>query len=60
MIQQSCTHVHTQHTQAVDFPLKVSQTAAIMEVVHSMVGLVRSPVGITGKQLRAWSMYTLQ
>lgn len=29
-------------------PLKVAQTAAIMEVVHSGVGLVRSPVFITG------------
>lgn len=36
--------------QVVEFPLKVSQTAAIMEVVHSMVGLVRSPVGITGEK----------
>ncbi|KIY95821.1 protein tyrosine phosphatase-like (proline instead of catalytic arginine), member b [Monoraphidium neglectum] len=29
--------------KAVELPLKVSQTAAILEVVHSLVGLVRSP-----------------
>jgi hypothetical protein len=34
--------------QAVDLPLKVSQTAAILEVVHAMIGLVKSPVAITG------------
>jgi hypothetical protein len=42
-------HATPCHAQAVEFPLKVSQTAAIMEVVHSLVGLVRSPVGITGE-----------
>jgi hypothetical protein len=36
-------------SQVVELPLKVSQTAAILEVVHSAVGLVRSPVGITGE-----------
>jgi hypothetical protein len=40
--------IPTYPLQAVEWPLKVSQTAAIMEVVHSLVGLVRSPVGITG------------
>lgn len=34
--------------QAVELPLKVAQTAAVMEIVHSAVGLVRSPVAITG------------
>lgn len=34
--------------QAVSLPLKISQTAAIMEVVHAAAGIVRSPVGITG------------
>lgn len=45
--------------KAVEFPLKVSQTAAIMEVVHSMVGLVRSPVGITAMQVasRIWCLW---
>jgi len=32
----------------VGLALKVVQTAAVLEVVHSAVGLVRSPVGITG------------
>ena len=34
--------------QAVEIPLKLSQTAAVLEVVHSAAGLVRSPVAITG------------
>lgn len=34
--------------QAVELPLKISQTAAVMEIVHSIIGLVRSPVMITG------------
>jgi very-long-chain (3R)-3-hydroxyacyl-CoA dehydratase len=29
-------------------PLKISQTAALLEVVHAAIGLVKSPVGITG------------
>ncbi|PSC68010.1 Very-long-chain (3R)-3-hydroxyacyl-[acyl-carrier] dehydratase PASTICCINO 2 [Micractinium conductrix] len=37
--------------QAVEVPLKVVQTAAIMEVLHSAVGLVRSPVMITATQV---------
>ncbi|PRW58764.1 N-methyltryptophan oxidase isoform A [Chlorella sorokiniana] len=37
--------------QAVELPLKVAQTAAVMEVVHSAVGLVRSPVAITATQV---------
>ena len=36
-------------TQAVELPLMLAQTAAIMEVLHSVVGLVRSPVAITGE-----------
>jgi very-long-chain (3R)-3-hydroxyacyl-CoA dehydratase len=32
----------------VELPLKVSQTAAIMEVVHAAAGIVKSPVAITG------------
>ena len=34
--------------QAVEVPLKLAQTAAVLEVVHSALGLVRSPVFITG------------
>lgn len=34
--------------QAVEVPLKISQTAAIMEVVHAATGMVKSPVAITG------------
>lgn len=37
--------------QTVELPLKISQTAAILEVVHSATGLVRSPVGITGEHM---------
>ena len=31
----------------------LAQTAAIMEVLHSLVGLVRSPVAVTGKEANA-------
>ncbi|KAI3438939.1 hypothetical protein D9Q98_001353 [Chlorella vulgaris] len=37
--------------QAVEVPLKVAQTAAVLEVVHSAAGLVRSPVAITATQV---------
>ncbi|KAI8475074.1 MAG: tyrosine phosphatase-like protein [Monoraphidium minutum] len=45
--------------QAVELPLKVSQTAALLEVVHAAVGLVRSPVGITAMQVasRIWCLW---
>ncbi|PNH00067.1 3-hydroxyacyl-CoA dehydratase PASTICCINO 2, partial [Tetrabaena socialis] len=44
---------------AVELPLKLSQSAAILEVVHSAVGLVRSPVMITGMQVasRLWVLW---
>ncbi len=32
---------------AVEMPLKVVQTAAVLEIVHSALGLVKSPVGTT-------------
>lgn len=32
---------------AVNFPLKVVQTMAVMEIVHAAVGFVRSPLGST-------------
>ena len=34
--------------QEVEVPLKWAQTAAVLEVVHSALGIVRSPVAITG------------
>jgi hypothetical protein len=34
--------------QAVEVPLKICQTAAVLEVMHSALGIVRSPVAITG------------
>jgi hypothetical protein len=34
--------------QEVEVPLKIAQTAAVLEVVHSILGIVRSPVMITG------------
>ncbi len=35
--------------QAVELPLKISQTAAVMEVVHAVLRIVKSPVAITGE-----------
>lgn len=43
--------------QAVEVPLKVAQTAALLEVVHSAVGLVRSPIFITGRLRCCWCCY---
>ncbi|PNW85014.1 hypothetical protein CHLRE_03g167924v5 [Chlamydomonas reinhardtii] len=45
--------------QVVELPLKVSQTAALLEVVHSAIGLVRSPVMITAMQVasRIWVLW---
>ncbi|KAG2443040.1 hypothetical protein HYH02_009455 [Chlamydomonas schloesseri] len=45
--------------QVVEMPLKVSQTAALLEVVHSAIGLVRSPVMITAMQVssRIWVLW---
>ncbi|GFR41267.1 hypothetical protein Agub_g1942 [Astrephomene gubernaculifera] len=45
--------------KVVELPLKVSQTAAVLEVLHSAIGLVRSPVGITGMQVasRLWVLW---
>jgi Protein tyrosine phosphatase-like protein, PTPLA len=34
--------------QVVGLPLRVAQTAAVMEVVHAATGIVKSPVAITG------------
>jgi hypothetical protein len=35
--------------RAAEFPLKIAQSAAVMEVVHAATGIVRSPVGVTGE-----------
>ncbi|KAG2499318.1 hypothetical protein HYH03_002896 [Edaphochlamys debaryana] len=45
--------------QVVELPLKVSQSAAVMEIVHSALGVVRSPVMITGMQVfsRLWVVW---
>uniref|UniRef100_A0A061S9R7 Very-long-chain (3R)-3-hydroxyacyl-CoA dehydratase n=2 Tax=Tetraselmis sp. GSL018 TaxID=582737 RepID=A0A061S9R7_9CHLO len=44
---------------ATELPLKVVQTAALMEVLHSFFGLVRSPVFVTGMQVasRIWILW---
>lgn len=43
----------------IELPLKIAQTAAIVEVLHSAVGLVRSPVFITAIQVasRLWILW---
>lgn len=45
--------------KAVELPLKVSQTAAIMEVIHAAAGVVKSPVAITAMQVasRLWCLW---
>lgn len=45
--------------KAVEVPLKISQTAALMEVLHSAIRLVRSPVMITAMQVasRIWLLW---
>ncbi|EQC38270.1 hypothetical protein SDRG_04695 [Saprolegnia diclina VS20] len=42
-------------------PLKIVQTMAIMEVVHALIGLVRSPVGSTFMQVssRLWLVWAI-
>lgn len=47
--------------KVVELPLKISQTAAVMEVVHSAIGLVRSPLGITATQVasRIWCLWLI-
>lgn len=45
--QRSC--VLHECMQAVEVPLEVAQTAAVLEIVHSALGLVRSPLMITGE-----------
>ncbi|KAG1660348.1 hypothetical protein FOA52_014401 [Chlamydomonas sp. UWO 241] len=44
---------------AVALPLMVSQTAAVMEIVHSAIGVVRSPLFVTATQVfsRLWILW---
>ncbi|KAI0527660.1 hypothetical protein KFK09_003265 [Dendrobium nobile] len=42
---------HEQVYDAVERPLQLAQTAAILEILHSLVGLVRSPVSATLPQI---------
>ncbi|KAI1696667.1 protein tyrosine phosphatase-like protein, PTPLA domain-containing protein [Ditylenchus destructor] len=42
---------HDQLYKNVEFELQIFQTAAILEIFHSMIGLVRSPLGITLAQV---------
>ncbi|EFP05368.1 hypothetical protein CRE_26953 [Caenorhabditis remanei] len=37
--------------ESVEIELKIFQTAAILEVIHAVIGLVRSPVGTTAMQV---------
>ena len=45
--------------ESVQMPLKVSQSVAIMEVLHAALGIVRSPVMITATQVasRLWILW---
>ncbi|KAL4521508.1 hypothetical protein Ndes2437B_g07910 [Nannochloris sp. 'desiccata'] len=45
--------------KAVEFPLKIAQTAAVMEVIHAALGIVRSPVMVTATQVasRIWILW---
>lgn len=45
--------------ESCELPLKISQSVAIMEVVHAMLGIVRSPVMITATQVasRLWILW---
>ncbi|CAL1390238.1 unnamed protein product [Linum trigynum] len=42
---------HEHVYSAVEKPLQLAQTAAILEIVHSLVGLVRSPISATLPQI---------
>lgn len=45
--------------ESCEAPLKISQSVAIMEVIHAMLGVVRSPVMITATQVasRLWILW---
>lgn len=45
--------------QAVEAPLKLTQTAALLEVLHSLLGVVRAPVTTTAMQVasRVWIVW---
>ncbi|XP_031478963.1 very-long-chain (3R)-3-hydroxyacyl-CoA dehydratase PASTICCINO 2A [Nymphaea colorata] len=42
---------HTEVYNAVEKPLQLAQTAAVLEILHGLVGLVRSPVSATLPQI---------
>ncbi|KAJ6799241.1 putative very-long-chain (3R)-3-hydroxyacyl-CoA dehydratase PASTICCINO 2A [Iris pallida] len=42
---------HTEVYDAVERPLLLAQTAAVLEIIHGLVGLVRSPVSATLPQI---------
>ncbi|CAN6449483.1 unnamed protein product [Victoria cruziana] len=42
---------HTEVYAAVEKPLHLAQTAAVLEIIHGLVGLVRSPVSATLPQI---------
>ncbi|PKI42103.1 very-long-chain (3R)-3-hydroxyacyl-CoA dehydratase PASTICCINO 2A [Punica granatum] len=42
---------HEQVYSAVERPLQLSQTAAVLEIIHGLVGLVRSPITATLPQI---------
>lgn len=43
-----------------EVPLKIVQTAAIAEVVHASIGIVRSPPLVTGECVRGESLELLK
>eukprot|EP01032_Pedospumella_encystans_P033196 gene33196-37505_t len=45
----------------VELPLKIVQTAAVLEVLHSMVGLVKSPWATAFMQVfsRVWTLWAI-
>lgn len=44
-------HTNAQLWQVIEVPLKLAQTAALFEVLHAALGIVRSPVLITATQV---------
>lgn len=65
-----CLHISIKHILAgtystlyeeVEVGLKVVQTAAVMEIIHSLLGLVKSPVATTAMQVfsRVWIVWAV-
>lgn len=42
---------HTQVYPAVDLPLKIFQTGALLEILHSLTGIIRAPAATTALQV---------